>query len=251
MQRVVDEAIRADRCASARELQTRLDGMTASLLATVSSHVLTTAKAEVEAAVALTREQLEAAGRATQEAIRRFGDDVLANHLRPALQPPDVMESVLEAALAEVSQHGACAAEATTQAHAAAALAGRAAALAERAAAQVGTVLEELGQRQSVAEAAARAPGLPSPQAVQRSPMDKEEQLRRLSPSLMSAEDEEKILGLVNRRLSELARAAVEARNDESEDEIDEIDEMDEVDEMDEMDEDPAAPFFVDVVPGP
>ena len=172
MQRVVDEAIRADRCASARELQTRLDGMTASLLATVSNHVLTTAKAEVEAAVALvaaqTREQLEAAARATQEAIRRFGDDVLANHMRPTLQPPEAMESVLEAALAEVSQHAA-------EAHAAAALA-------EQAAAKVGTVLEELSQRQSEAEAAARAPGLPSPLAVQRSLVGEEEKLLRLSP---------------------------------------------------------------------
>ena len=53
MQRIVEEAIRADRCAFSCELQTRLDSTTASLLATASSQASTIAKAEVQAATAL------------------------------------------------------------------------------------------------------------------------------------------------------------------------------------------------------
>jgi hypothetical protein len=160
MQRVVDEAIRADRCASARELQTRLDSTTASLLATASSQASTIAKAEVQAATALVSSHVMAQTGQTREPRGR--------NLRSA---------ELEAAKAELSQHASRATEATTQATAAAALAEQAVvkatieareatALAEQAAAKVVTLLEELRQRQSVegkiALTTARAQLLPS-----------------------------------------------------------------------------------------
>ena len=105
--------------------------------------------------------------------------------------------------------------EATTQAHAATALA-------EKVAAKVGTLVQELRQTQVVEEvtcALEQPLPYPHPQAV-------------VPPS--TADDDEKILGMMNSRLTELARAAmaVEARasegdeSDESDEDISKIDEL-------------------------
>jgi hypothetical protein len=106
MQRIVEEAIRADRCAFSCELQTRLDSTTASLLATASSQASTIAKAEVQAATAMVSSHVMAQTGQTREPRGR--------NLRSA---------EFEAAKAELSQHASRATEATTQATAAAALA--------------------------------------------------------------------------------------------------------------------------------
>jgi hypothetical protein len=229
MQRIVEEAIRADRCAFSCELQTRLDSTTASLLATASSQASTIAKAEVQAATALVSSHVMAQTGQTREPRGR--------NLRSA---------EFEAAKAELSQHASRATEATTQATAAAALAEQAVvkatieareatALAEQAAAKVVTLLEELRQRQSVegkiALTTARAQLLPSTPLVSLhaplSVMSGTMSGTSLSPprrprfsysrdgvqlsQFFSEEDERKILGLVDKRLTELARAVAAA----------------------------------------
>ena len=151
----VEVMIYADRCASTHELNDRLDGMTASLLATASSDALRIAKAEVNAATASVRATasssaqalaqtskivktkveaaaapvsihvdqslaeleapstwrqlaLAAVGGTKQVASRRPGDDVLANHVRPAL----MLATSLQAAKNELEAAKAAAARA-------------------------------------------------------------------------------------------------------------------------------------------
>ena len=100
--------------------------------------------------------------------------------------------------------------EATTQAHAATALA-------EKVAAKVGTLVEELRQTQVVEEvtcALEQPLPYPHPQAV-------------VPPS--TADDDEKILGMMNSRLTELsveARASEGDESDESDEDISKIDEL-------------------------
>ena len=147
----VEVMIYADRCASTHELNDRLDGMMASLLATASSDALRIAKAEVNAATASVRATasssaqtskivktkveaaaapvsihvdqslaeleapstwrqlaLAAVGGTKQVASRRPGDDVLANHVRPAL----MLATSLQAAKNELEAAKAAAARA-------------------------------------------------------------------------------------------------------------------------------------------
>ena len=154
----VEVMIYADRCASTHELNDRLDGMTASLLATASSDALRIAKTEVNAATASVRATasssaqalaqtskivktkveaaaapvsihvdqslaeleaqskqstwrqlaLAAVGGTKQVASRRPGDDVLANHVRPAL----MLATSLQAAKNELEAAKAAAARA-------------------------------------------------------------------------------------------------------------------------------------------
>ena len=151
----VEVMIYADRCASTHELNDRLDGMTASLLATASSDALRIVKAEVNAATASVRATasssaqalaqtskivktkveaaaapvsihvdqslaeleapstwrqlaLAAVGGTKQVASRRPGDDVLANHVRPAL----MLATSLQAAKNELEAAKAAAARA-------------------------------------------------------------------------------------------------------------------------------------------
>ena len=100
--------------------------------------------------------------------------------------------------------------EATTQAHAATALA-------EKVAAKVGTLVQELRQTQVVEEvtcALEQPLPYPHPQAV-------------VPPS--TADDDEKILGMMNSRLTELAveaRASEGDESDESDEDISKIDEL-------------------------
>ena len=260
MQRIVEEAIRADRCAFSRELQTRLDSTTASLLATASSQASTiAAKAEVQAATAQVSSHMMAQTGHGQTREPR------GRNLRSA---------EFEAAKAELSQHASRATEAlteaTTQATAAAALAEQAAAkatieareataLAEQAAAKVVTLLEELRHRQSgvavgTTAGTALAQVLPSTPLVSlaplnvmsgticRTPLSPSPRRPRFSYSrdgvqlsqFFSEEDERKILVLVDKRLTELARAVAAAEaapDDEVHDECDEVhDEGDEDD---------------------